>query len=579
MEKTYDIFISHSSTDSGLSMEITTYLEKMGFTCWIAPRDINKSAGRSYAESIINGIRTSAMMLVVFSENVNHSVYVKNEIERAVHYKLPILPLKIDAAEPSAALELFLSPLHWLVVKGKYLEDYNQQLAYNCRQLIGDDRPPRETVSHDHENDYASIPAGKGKDLQSPESHKHQGSELGQTVLSKKYQPLMQIKSRKQLGIWAGAIISILIALIVALNIAKTKPTLSNKNLKEIKPQVPLKMPLTDSTILSAVKKDGKWGWINRKGAVVIPLNYDSVQPFSQGLAMVMLKGKWGFCNRKNKLIGPAIYDEAFNFSNNRAAVCWGEKWRFINKAGKEVITTDYNLVSSFSEGLAYVIDDKEKYYIDTTGRVVIRLGMVDDAGDFHEGYTTVTTNHNMERFIDSKGNRASPEQVNIYLGNIGFREGMTSASDGPNYGFIDRNWKLSIPLRYDITMNFFEGTAPVRKNGKWGHIDKSGKIVIDLLYDNTSNFSEGNAAVLKENKWAYIDRAGKMLTGFDYEFTSPFSYGIAAVVKNGKCFFVNNKGDQVIKGIYQEAFPFVDINKTLTEFNNISVFHQLIQP
>ena len=43
---------------------------------------------------------------------------------------------------------------------------------------------------------------------------------------------------------------------------------------------------------LARVKKDGKWGYMNKEGEEVIPCKYDSVLDFSEGLAIVKKDGK-----------------------------------------------------------------------------------------------------------------------------------------------------------------------------------------------------------------------------------------------------------------------------------------------
>ena len=135
MENTFDVFISHSSSDSKLAFAICHYLEEKEIRCWIAPRDVQ--GGMEYAESIINGIRNCKIMIVVFTENANNSIFVKNEVERAFNYKLTIMPFKVDEAIPSATLELFLSSVHWLdAVKGNS-EDYFDLLCQNCKKTLG----------------------------------------------------------------------------------------------------------------------------------------------------------------------------------------------------------------------------------------------------------------------------------------------------------------------------------------------------------------------------------------------------------------------------------------------------------
>jgi hypothetical protein len=135
MSTNCDVFISHSSTDSKLAFAICHYLEERSIRCWIAPRDVQ--GGIEYAESIILGIRNCKIMVVLFNENANNSLFVKTEVERAFNYKSIIIPFKIDDTIPSTKLELFLGSVHWLdAVKGN-AEDYFDLLYQNCARSLG----------------------------------------------------------------------------------------------------------------------------------------------------------------------------------------------------------------------------------------------------------------------------------------------------------------------------------------------------------------------------------------------------------------------------------------------------------
>lgn len=50
---------------------------------------------------------------------------------------------------------------------------------------------------------------------------------------------------------------------------------------------------------LGSFEKNGKYGYFDKDGKVVIPNIYDSVEEFSNGLAKVKLNGKWGFINKE----------------------------------------------------------------------------------------------------------------------------------------------------------------------------------------------------------------------------------------------------------------------------------------
>ena len=49
-------------------------------------------------------------------------------------------------------------------------------------------------------------------------------------------------------------------------------------------------------------RQDGKWGYKNAAGQVVVTPQYDLAATFSDGLAIVVLNGKWGFIDKTGKV-------------------------------------------------------------------------------------------------------------------------------------------------------------------------------------------------------------------------------------------------------------------------------------
>ena len=60
---------------------------------------------------------------------------------------------------------------------------------------------------------------------------------------------------------------------------------------------------------------------------------------FNENLACVKKNGKYGFVNAKGKVVVKTIYDDAHDFHNGLAYVVKGDKAYFINKTGKRIIT------------------------------------------------------------------------------------------------------------------------------------------------------------------------------------------------------------------------------------------------
>ncbi|MBL4648515.1 MAG: WG repeat-containing protein, partial [Aureispira sp.] len=48
---------------------------------------------------------------------------------------------------------------------------------------------------------------------------------------------------------------------------------------------------------------EGKWGYIDKKGAVVIDFKYDKAAYFKNGLAKIEEEGKAGYVNKKGLLV------------------------------------------------------------------------------------------------------------------------------------------------------------------------------------------------------------------------------------------------------------------------------------
>jgi hypothetical protein len=120
-------FVSHASEDAAIAASITEYLERSGVTCWIAPRDV--TPGGDYGAEIVHGIETSAVFVLVLSENANESIFVKREVERAVSKGKPIFPIRVREVLPSRSLELFISSAHWIDAWQPPIEKYLARLA------------------------------------------------------------------------------------------------------------------------------------------------------------------------------------------------------------------------------------------------------------------------------------------------------------------------------------------------------------------------------------------------------------------------------------------------------------------
>jgi hypothetical protein len=170
------------------------------------------------------------------------------------------------------------------------------------------------------------------------------------------------------------------------------------------------------------VSKNGKVGFIDKTGKVVIKPLFDGASNFEGGYARAGIKGKsglpedyrTGFIDKKGNIIVKPIYEWASRFSEGLAVVKKGDKYGYVDVNGKEVIKPQFTQANDFSEGMAYVYIGgfEDGYgrcyggrwcYIDKTGKIVIDRNYFHVAG-FKDGIAQVFVYdkvHEYDTFID----------------------------------------------------------------------------------------------------------------------------------------------------------------------------------
>jgi serine/threonine protein kinase/Flp pilus assembly protein TadD len=133
-------FISHSSADRPIAETACESLETNGIQCWIAPRNVDP--GVPYAGQIIQGLRESQLVILLFSEHANQSANVLREIEFATNQPLPVLSVRLDQTVLSDDLAYYLRVVHWHDVSGRQSQqDQISDLSVRVAKLLANVRP------------------------------------------------------------------------------------------------------------------------------------------------------------------------------------------------------------------------------------------------------------------------------------------------------------------------------------------------------------------------------------------------------------------------------------------------------
>jgi WG repeat protein/PKD domain-containing protein len=304
-----------------------------------------------------------------------------------------------------------------------------------------------------------------------------------------------------------------------------------------------------EAPYLFPISQRFKFGYINRRGRMVIKPRFDSARGFSEGLARVQVNQRYGFIDTSGRLVITPRFNMANDFSDGLAAVkipdgtceTCGE-WVYINKTGHVVIHTKpivgtSSYAGAFSEDLASFYDERGQPafprnlpygYIDKSGKIVIpaKFGY---AAEFHEGLALVAKDFRRTGwgYIDQQGEYVIEPK---FSDGGDFQEGLANIRLDGKWGYIDRAGRLVIAPQFQQASHFSEGYASIMLNEKFGYIDKSGNIVIPPQFDSAGSFSEGFAPVKQGAKIGYINQDGKLVLAIEADEYEEFSGGIAQV-------------------------------------------------
>ena len=126
---------------------------------------------------------------------------------------------------------------------------------------------------------------------------------------------------------------------------------------------------------LAGVKIDGKLGFIDKTGKMVIQPQWTDGYAFFEGLAWVKIEGKYGFIDKTGAVvIQPQAFDDiAFGFSDGLCAVRQNGKWGYLNRKGQVVIEPQFETATKFKNGIAQTKLGGKYLWIDKGGKAIWR--------------------------------------------------------------------------------------------------------------------------------------------------------------------------------------------------------------
>jgi len=137
-----------------------------------------------------------------------------------------------------------------------------------------------------------------------------------------------------------------------------------------------------------------RFGFIDKEGHLVIEPRFTSAGDFTEGLAPASttdeglihpggeympdedqqgFERRWGFIDKQGVWVIPMVYEQVRHFHNGLAPFKENGKWGYVNRQGTEVLPPQFDEAWEFERGVAKVVIEGEVAVIDASGRIVLR--------------------------------------------------------------------------------------------------------------------------------------------------------------------------------------------------------------
>jgi len=199
--------------------------------------------------------------------------------------------------------------------------------------------------------------------------------------------------------------------------------------------------------------KDYKLGYIDKTGKEIIPTKNDFNSVVKDDKVLVKVNGKYGYVNTQGQVLVPAEYDDISYFTATDpdiVAVGKDDKYAFY-QIGKGIVSRWYAKVKPYSEGLAAVDFGEDNWvYINRSGNRIGQISKYKKASDYAEGLAVVGIGNKKLAVLDQAGNKiVATTDAYKNIGNC--HGGLLPIQDAKGkWGFLNKQGQVVVPPVYD---------------------------------------------------------------------------------------------------------------------------------
>ena len=283
-------------------------------------------------------------------------------------------------------------------------------------------------------------------------------------------------------------------------------------------------------------------GYIDKKGAPVVPLEYEDARSFSGGLAAVFMDGKWGYIDTSGRMAIQPAFSSAGDFENGLAEVDVyddesGSGRGLVDKTGKYAVPPKYEFIRRYTRDATWVMSDNKWGLLGHNGKMIVPLRydgieMLYDA-DYEYTGASVCENDENEKCrwgaVDLEGRvMVKPAYDTLYtygdsgLIQAGFCDDETMEC---RHGLVDRKGRVVVAPKYQYINVYAHGdilhvtangdmTDPGAPDTIMGVLDRQGGVLLKMEYEDIIPFFDDGQLLgaYKQGKFSIFDvAAGKL--------------------------------------------------------------------
>jgi hypothetical protein len=267
---------------------------------------------------------------------------------------------------------------------------------------------------------------------------------------------------------------------------------------------------------LAAVRIDGRFGYIDGRGDIVIAPRFDLAGVFYQGLAEVLLGNRTGIINRDGDIVVPPTFRHAIPLTKEVILAAEGP-WTSGSYEGFETLDNPLELRDrTIKFGLYHVTG----YWIRRPDLIAVQIFERDGRGLVWA--TTAEFYFGPFGLLASDGRWIVEPQYEYVSALSEGRAVVRKRVDGTPMrgtvltGAVDPNGELVIPLRPWALFGWRNGWSLVKEGyqgGKEGLVDRNGDLIGGRYFDKVEPWSEGDVStVLMDGRWVGLHRSGAIV-------------------------------------------------------------------